>query len=116
MCFSPEFQWLSAVGSLHALLSFARGGDKRALMGLEKSSLRIVANQDGAAILDPHSGQITTLNTTAAYIWQALERGSSAEAIASDLAQETGENLSVVKQGVTAFLTELEERQLWSTR
>ena len=82
-------------------------------MGLEKLPLRTVVNQDGAAILDPHSGQITTLNTTAAYIWQALERGDSPDAIAADLAHETREDLSVVKQGVTAFLTELEERHLW---
>ena len=84
-------------------------------MRFEKLPLRTVVNQDGAAILDPHSGQITTLNTTAAYIWQALERGNSVDVIAADLARETGEDLSVVKQGIAAFLTELEGRQLWSS-
>ena len=82
-------------------------------MRCEKPSLRTVVNEDGAAILDPHSGQITTLNTTAAYIWQALERGNSADVIATHLAEETGEDLSVVRQGITAFLAELEERHLW---
>jgi hypothetical protein len=84
-------------------------------MRLERPPLRTVANQDGAAILNSHSGQITTLNTTAGYIWQALERGDSADEIAADLARETGEDLSVVTQDVAAFLTELEGGQLWSS-
>jgi len=84
-------------------------------MGFEKPPLRTIVNQDGAAILDPRSGKITTLNTTAAYVWQALQRGNSADTIAAALSLDTGEDLSVVKQGVTAFLAELEERHLWST-
>jgi len=83
-------------------------------MGLEKTPLRTLANEDGAAILDARSGQITTLNTTGAFVWQALQRGDSTDAIVSNLARDTGEDLSTVKEGVAAFLTELAEHHLWS--
>jgi hypothetical protein len=73
----------------------------------ERISLRTVATEDGAAILDTRSGQITTLNSTGAYIWQALEQGLSIPTIAARLARETGEDLSIVEQGVSSFLAEL---------
>lgn len=88
-------------------------GDERTLMRFENPPLRTIANQDGAAILDPHSGQITTLNTTAAYVWHALQRGDDTEVIARNLAHDTEEDLSVVRQGVASFLAELEEQRLW---
>ena len=47
-----------------------------AVMGKGNSRLRSVANADGAAILDTEAGQITTLNSTGALVWKALERGA----------------------------------------
>lgn len=76
------------------------------------NSLRTILSADGAAILDASRGQITTLNTTAAYIWQGLQRGESAGEIAANLARDTGERLRGVEQDVTSFLAELEEQHL----
>jgi hypothetical protein len=83
-------------------------------MADERMPFRTVVNEDGAAVLDTHSGVITTLNTTGAYIWQALQRGDSAELIASNLARETGEDLAAIEPGVAAFLAELKDHDLWS--
>jgi hypothetical protein len=83
-------------------------------MGNRQLSIRTTVNEDGAALLDIRSGELTTVNSTGAYIWQALEQGNSAETIAADLARITGEGLSIVEQGVAAFLTELKEHHLWS--
>ena len=78
----------------------------------ERTPLRTVINEDGAAVLDMPSGTITTLNPAGAYIWQALQRGETAETIAANLARETGEALDVVKGGVAAFLAELKDQDL----
>ena len=81
-------------------------------MTSHKTPLRTVVNPDGAAILNSTSGEITTLNTTGAYVWEALQRGDGTETIASNLARDTGEDHSIVKKGVAAFLRELEEHHL----
>lgn len=78
----------------------------------ERTPLRTVINEDGAAVLDMPSGTITTLNPTGSYIWQALQRGETAETIAANLARETGEALDVVQGGVASFLAELKEHDL----
>jgi hypothetical protein len=83
-------------------------------MAAENTRLGTAVSADGAAILDPCSGKITTLNETGAFVWQALQRGERAEEIARNLARDTGEDLAVVEQGVTAFITELTEHHLWS--
>lgn len=81
-------------------------------MGTERARFRTMANNDGAAILDAHSGRIITLNPTGAYVWQALQRGDSAETIAADLVLETGAELDVVQHGIATFLSELKEQCL----
>jgi len=75
--------------------------------------LRAVVNQDGAVILDTKLGTISTLNPTGAYIWQALARGESVEAIAARLAHETGEQIDLVTRDVREFIDSLEEQQLF---
>ena len=67
----------------------------------------MMANHDGAAILDTRLGNITTLNPTGMYIWRALERGESVEAIALDLARDTGEEISALEQDVREFIDAL---------
>ena len=74
--------------------------------------LRMVMNEDGAVILDTKLGTISTLNPTGAFIWQALERGDSLEAIVASLARETGEQIDVVKRDVREFIDSLKEQQL----
>lgn len=84
-------------------------------MDRENSRLRVVANADGAAILDTEAGQITTLNSTGAMVWQALERGEDPDAIAATIARETGEQIEAVKKDVGEFIEALRKKNL-STR
>ena len=71
-----------------------------------------IANQDGAAVLDTERGTISTLNTTGAYIWQALERGESEEQIVEGLARETGESPDAIRQDVNGFIEALHEQKI----
>jgi hypothetical protein len=81
-------------------------------MAHDKAHLRTVANQDGAAVLDTERGTISTLNTTGAYIWQALEQGTREEEIVEGLAHETGESLDVIRQDVSGFIATLHEQKI----
>lgn len=84
------------------------------LMPNTDSHLRTVVNEDGAVILDTKLGTILTLNPTGAYIWQALVRGESLEAIVASLANETGEQIDLVKCDVREFIDSLKKQQLLS--
>jgi len=81
-------------------------------MAKDNSHLRIMANHDGAAILDTRLGNITTLNPTGAYIWRALERGETVEAIAAELAHDTGEQISQLEHDVREFIAALQQQKL----
>ena len=81
-------------------------------MGKDSSHLRVVANTDGAVILDTRRGIISTLNPTGAYVWQALERGEAVEAIAANLARETDGEVNAREQDVREFIDVLKEKQL----
>jgi hypothetical protein len=81
-------------------------------MAHDKAHLRTIANQDGAAVLDTQRGTISTLNTTGAYIWQALERGEREEVIVEGLARETGESPDAIRQDVNAFIKVLHEHRI----
>jgi AmiR/NasT family two-component response regulator len=83
-------------------------------MADERSHLRTIVNQDGAVILNTTTGEITTLNSTGAFIWQALERGDVLETIAANLTRETGEQMDSLKHDVRKFMDALEERKLLS--
>lgn len=85
-----------------------------AVMEMGNSRLRTVANLDGAAILDTEAGQITTLNSTGAMVWQALERGEDLDAIAATIARETGEQIETVKKDVGEFIEALRKKDLSS--
>ena len=79
----------------------------------ENSHLRSIVNQDGAAILDVKAGRISTLNTTGAFVWQALERGEHLEAIAADLAHATGAPVDAVTDDIAAFIDSLRKQDLF---
>lgn len=81
-------------------------------MTAENSSLHMIADADGAAILDVERGVISTLNVTGSFVWQALQRGESRSAIAASLAKETGEDLLQVESDVDAFIDDLTRRDL----
>lgn len=81
-------------------------------MANERLHLRTIVNQDGAVILDTKTGAITTLNSTGAFIWQALERGEASETIAANLADETGERVDSLKRDVREFMDALKEQKL----
>jgi hypothetical protein len=76
------------------------------------SHLRMMVNRDGAAILDTQLGTISTLNSTGAYVWQALERGESVDSIAESLARDTDGEITALKRDVSAFIDALREQQL----
>ncbi len=81
-------------------------------MANQHTHLRVIANQDGAAILDIEAGKISTLNPSGAYIWQALERGEDIESIAQGLARDTGEQIEAVKKDVADFIEALKKQDL----
>jgi hypothetical protein len=74
--------------------------------------LRMIANEDGAAILNTESGTLCTLNATGAYVWEALQQGADEPTIIASLAQETGESSEVIAPDVRAFLASLKEHTL----
>ncbi|HEY1500925.1 MAG TPA: PqqD family protein [Acidobacteriaceae bacterium] len=83
-------------------------------MVTDNSHLRTIVNEDGAAVLDTKQGTISTLNSTGAYIWQALERGEREEEIVDGLARDTGSPPDAIRQDVSDFLAALRERRMLS--
>jgi len=81
-------------------------------MRTERAHLRTIMNHDGAAILNSTTGTILTLNTTGAFVWQALERGEDPVTIALELARETGKQVETVERDVRQFVQALKDRQL----
>ncbi|WP_058186493.1 PqqD family protein [Terracidiphilus gabretensis] len=82
------------------------------MMNQTPQTLRAVVNTDGAVILDTCRGEISTLNSTGAYIWEALRRGETVSLIVSRLATETGERPETIELDVQEFIHCLEEKQL----
>jgi Coenzyme PQQ synthesis protein D (PqqD) len=80
----------------------------------DNSHLRATVSTDGAAILDVERGKISTLNTTGAYVWQALQRGENLETIVANLAHETGEQADRLKRDVMKFIDDLTKQHLLS--
>lgn len=81
-------------------------------MRTDHSHLRTVTNRDGAVILNDTTGTITALNSTGAFVWQALERGEDSDMIAKDLARETGGQVEALKRDVREFVQALNDRQV----
>jgi hypothetical protein len=74
--------------------------------------LRTIANQDGAVILNSAAGTITTLNSTGAFVWQALERGESVDTIAQNLVRETGEEAAAIRYDLLEFIGSMKKAKL----
>jgi hypothetical protein len=75
-----------------------------------------MVNTDGAAILDTEGGQITTLNSTGAMVWQALERGEDLDTIAATIVHDTGAEIDAVRADIRGFIEELRKKNLSSRR
>ena len=84
-------------------------------MSSSPSHLRSVVNADGAAILDVARNQITTLNSTAGFIWDRLQHGRTVEEAIRDLALESNTDPAVVEPGVRTFVEQLRLRHLLSS-
>ena len=78
----------------------------------EQQHTRATVNQDGAAILDLKAGRISTLNSSGAYVWQALGRGEEIDTISEGLAQQTGEPVDAVRRDIVKFLESLKKQGL----
>lgn len=74
--------------------------------------LRSIVDHDGAVILDIPHNLITTLNPTASYVWERLKQGIQIDAIAAELARETGTALLVVETDVNEFMEQLKSKHL----
>ena len=85
-----------------------------AVMGKGNSRFRSVVSADGAAILDTEAGQITTLNSTGAFVWKALRQGENVESIVAKLATETGQQIEDVKKDMQDFIDALRKLNLLS--
>lgn len=81
-------------------------------MKCDRAHLSTMINEDGCAILEASMGTITTLNSTGAFIWQALERGEALDTITANLARETGEPLRNVKPDVLKFVDAMKKAHL----
>jgi hypothetical protein len=79
---------------------------------VNQQHLRATVNHDGAAILDLKAGRISTLNSSGAYVWQALGRGEEIDTISEGLAQQTGEPIDAVRQDIAEFLEALKNQGL----
>lgn len=81
-------------------------------MVCQHQHLRVIVNQDGAAILDVKAGRISTLNSSGAYVWQALGRGEELDAISEGLARQSGEPIEAVRKDILDFLEALKRQGL----
>jgi hypothetical protein len=79
-------------------------------MQKRQNHLRILANQDGAAILNSQRGIISTLNPTGAFIWTSLENGQSIHAIAQLLSEQTGESIQLIRDDIAIFIDSLKDQ------
>jgi hypothetical protein len=83
-------------------------------MPVTKSELRSLVTAEGAMILDIEADEITTINSTAGYIWERLRNGDQVSEIVADLARDTGQDVSTIAGDVNEFLEQLAEKRLVS--
>lgn len=85
---------------------------REAIMGAETPQLHTVIDRDGGTILDIDQGQITTLNPTGAFVWQALKRGEAVESIVAGISLDSGEPAPTVDRDVRGFIETLRANNL----
>jgi hypothetical protein len=75
-------------------------------------NVRIIADQDGAIVLDIKRNATFGLNVTTTYIWRKLENRLPVAEIIKELALETQEDTAVVEADVLEFIQELKTKKL----
>jgi hypothetical protein len=75
-------------------------------------NIRSVVDRDGALILDITHDRILTLNPTAGFIWDKLEKGHAVSRIVQELAQGTSMDPALIASEVEAFIEQLREKLL----
>lgn len=76
------------------------------------SHVRTVINGDGCVILNSRTGTITTLNSTGAFIWGALQRREDISTIINELVRESGASTSDIESDVRHFLDAIRKEHL----
>lgn len=66
-----------------------------------------IVDEDGAVVLDVERGVVMTMNAAGGFIWRRLQERSTLDAIAHELAHETGTDIGVVDRDVHAFADRL---------
>lgn len=74
--------------------------------------LRSRVTPDGAMILDIAADEVTTINSTAGYIWERLEEGKTIDQIIEDVATKTGHDPVVVGNDVHEFIEQMAAKNL----
>ena len=80
-------------------------------MTVAATSIRSAANGDGGILMDVEQDAMIGLNTTGSFICTGLKRGLSADEIAQELAQLTGEEFSVVEVDVREFIASMQSEK-----
>jgi hypothetical protein len=73
---------------------------------------RVIADQDGAVVLDIKRNATFGLNPTTSFVWRGLEQQLAVEEIVTSLSAETGETISVVRGDVLEFIQDLRGRRM----
>jgi hypothetical protein len=73
----------------------------------ESEHLYMVADSDGAAILDIEQGVVTRLTSTGGIVWERLRQHFSLDQIAQEIATNTGAELETVRRDVQCFVADL---------
>jgi hypothetical protein len=81
-------------------------------VAIDNSHLHVVADQDGAAILNLERGEVSMLNPMGAQVWQRLQRGDTVGTIVADIAHDTDEDIQIVERDIREFVAMLKERCL----
>lgn len=74
--------------------------------------VRVIADSDGAVVLDLKRNANFGLNPTTYFVWRRLERHVPPEEIVAALATETGESVVNIEPNVTQFIDELRRNRL----
>jgi hypothetical protein len=82
-------------------------------MAIMPVHLRSIVDHDGAVILDIKRDRFFSLNPVGSYIWERLLKGEGIEQIATELADETGTEFSIVMADVSDFVADLKSKQLF---
>ena len=74
--------------------------------------VRVIADTDGAVVLDLKRNANFGLNPTTYFVWKRLEQKIPLDEIVAALASETGESVAKIEPNITQFIEELRRNRL----